>query len=432
MAEADGKVPKLTIKQANLADVQPPDRNLKTYTDDDVAAHMAHYQHFGNLEPIRVWRGQILDGEAWYAAAERMQLAKVPVIDLSHFEEPDARGYAIAIKRLAELGEWDWATVKDEWDWLKETEFPDLDLTGFDSDERQKIRARVAHDELGATGGQEGEDDVPEITKYPVTMKGDVWELGPHRLMCGNSFDEEDITTLLDGDTVHLVATDPPYAVYGSATGIASDIADDKMVRPFFDNVIRLAETVLPWFGHCYTFTDWRTYPAIFESIRGTPHMEPKNCIVWDKGGAGLGSNYANTHEFIAFCSKLPPQKAMGTRATGQRSVHKPNVVHYNRVTGEERKHNAAKPVGLMRFLIENSSGPGDCVLEPFCGSGSTLIAANQTERVCLAMEMEPKWCDVTIARFEALTGEKARHTAHGKEFAEIEVERQNRHNQTD
>lgn len=431
MAEST-KIPKLAVKQAKTAEIQPTDRNLKTYTEDEIAAHVAHYQHFGNLEPLRVWKGQILDGDAWYAAAERLQLQTVPVIDLSHFSEEDARAYAMAIKRLAEAGEWDWAAVKSEWDWLKDTEFPDLDLTGFDSDERQKIRAKVAHDELGQTGGQEGEDDQPEVTKYPVTMVGDVWQLGPHRLACGNSFDPEHMTTLIEGDQVHLVATDPPYAVYGSATGIASDIADDKMVRPFFDSILKLAESVLPWFGHCYMFTDWRTYPAIYESIRTTPHMEPKNCIVWDKGGAGLGSNYANTHEWIAFCSKLPPQKAMGTRASGQRSIHKPNVMRHNRVSGKEREHNAAKPVALMRDLIENSSGPGDVVLEPFCGSGTTLIAANQTERICLASEMEPKWCDVTILRFERLSGETATHAATGKTFAEMEAERQNQHNSTD
>ncbi len=430
MAE-DTKIPKLAIKQAKLAEIQPPDRTLKTYSDEDIASHVAHFQHFGNLEPLRVWKGAILDGDAWYAAAERLQLTTVPVIDLSHFSEADALGYSVAIKRLAEAGEWEWANLVEVFDELKETEFPDLDLAGFDADERQKIRSRVAHEALGADGGQAGEDDKVEVTKYPVTMVGDVWELGPHRLGCGNSFDAEHMETLLAGDQVHLVATDPPYAVYGSATGIASDIADDKMVRPFFDSILKLSEAVLPWFGHCYMFTDWRTYPAIFESIRSTPHMEPKNCLVWDKGGAGLGSNYANTHEWISFCSKLPPQKAMGTRATGQRSIHKPNVMRHNRVSGAEREHNAAKPVALMRDLIENSSGPGDVVLEPFCGSGTTLIAANQTQRLCLASEMEPKWCDVTILRFQRLSGEEAKHAATGKTFEEMEQERQNRHNQT-
>lgn len=430
MADPKPKRPKLAITQAKLAEIQPDERKLKNYTDDEVASHVAHYQHFGSIEPLRVWNGKLLDGDAWYATAERLQLKTVPVIDLSHFSEPDAIAYGLAIKKLAESGEWDWANVTDLWNDLADTEFPDLDLTGWDEAERKKIIARVAHDEL-AEHQQEGEDDVPEITKYPVTMVGDLWNVGPHRIICGNSFDPETMDTLLQGDQVHLVATDPPYAVYGSSTGIASDIADDKMVRPFFDSILKLAETVLPWFGHCYLFTDWRTYPAIYESIRTTPHMEPKNCIVWDKGGAGLGSNYANTHEWISYSAKLPPQKAMGSRPAGQRSIHRPNVVRHNRVTGTEREHNAAKPVALMRELIENSSGPGDCVLDPFLGSGTTLIASNQAQRVCLACDMEPKWVDVSIARFERLVGEEAIHSATGKTFAEMEKERQNRHNPT-
>ena len=221
-----------------------------------------------------------------------------------------------------------------------------------------------------------GVDDVPEIDE-PRVNAGELWRVGEHRVLCGDATIDDDVDRLLAGKRSACVLTDPPYAIYGSATGISSDIADDKMVRPFFERLLRQCHRVLPTFGHAYIHTDWRSWAALWEGARRSG-MSPKNCLVWDKGSQGLGSSYAQCYELVGFFAKLPPQKAMTSRqARGQRMVHRPNVLRFNRPAGEERQHNAAKPVELLRELIRNSSDAGDAVLDLFCGSGSTLVAAH-------------------------------------------------------
>jgi DNA modification methylase len=250
-------------------------------------------------------------------------------------------------------------------------------------------------------------DDVPEPSEAPYVQRGEVYALGAHRLMCGDSTDAADVSRLLNGGQVDLVATDPPYAIYGSSTGIGSDIADDKMVRPFFEGILRLAVDSTKMFGHVYVCCDWRSWPSWWEMAKRV-ELTPKNLIVWDKGGAGLGSSYANTYELVGFFSRLPKQTVMTSSArTGQRQVHKSNIWRGNRVT-TGREHNAQKPVELMEFLIENSSDDGDAILEPFSGSGTTIIAAERKNRRCFAMEIEPKYVQVAIERWEAFTGGKA------------------------
>lgn len=252
-----------------------------------------------------------------------------------------------------------------------------------------------------------GDDDLPaeDLYRVPVTATGDRWELGDHLIVCGDSHDPE----LWEGlpeewRTAAAVVTDPPYAIYGSSTGIAADITDDRMVRPFFERLFVLIGDRLPWFGHAYVFCDWRSWASLWESSRRA-RMTTKNCLVWDKGGGGLGSNFANTHEFVGFYAKLPPDTAMGHRASGQRVVYRSNILRFNRVTGDEREHNAQKPVALLAELIELSTDEGAIVLDPFCGSGSTLIACERTGRRCLTIDVEPKWCDAAAARWQRVTG---------------------------
>lgn len=237
------------------------------------------------------------------------------------------------------------------------------------------------------------------------SRSGDLWLIGPHRLLVGDSFKPEDVARLLAGAKADLVVTDPPYAIYGSSTGVNSDIADDKMVRPFFEALLRVCEASVDWFDHVYVHTDWRSYSAVFDSAARTG-LALKNCIVWDKGGQGMGSAYVNTHEFIAFMAKLPPHGSMGSgRKAGQRLVYASNIMRHNRPTGDDRHHNAAKPVALLAELITNSSDTGERVLDLFCGSGSTLAACHQTDRLGYGMEISPRAADIAVARLEQLLG---------------------------
>jgi len=179
-------------------------------------------------------------------------------------------------------------------------------------------------------------------------------------------------------------------------------------VRPFFESIFRMCHKRLPEFGCAYLCTDWRSWAAMWEAAK-RERMSPKNCIVWDKGGGGLGSNWANAYELTGYFAKLPPPKSMTSNSkAGQRTVFKANIQRFPRPRGAEREHNAAKPVGLMEQFVDAASDEGRAVIEPFCGSGTTLIACENKGRVCLAIDIEPKWVQTTINRWERVTGQKA------------------------
>lgn len=265
-----------------------------------------------------------------------------------------------------------------------------------------------AHDRTTINADTGDDDDDEEIEAEERCQDGDLWDLGGSRLLCADSSHNENVDRAIGDLAITCVITDPPYAIYGSSTGVASDVADDKMVRPFFEGIWRQIFRVLPKFGHAYLFCDWRSWSAQWDGLKRA-QMSPKNMLVWDKGGGGLGSSYANTFELVSFAAKLPPQKAMrGDNETGQRQVHRPNILRYPKPHGDERLHNAAKNVDLIKELVTNSSEQDGAILDMFGGSGTTLIAAHELGRRCAMLEMEPRRCDVIIARFEKRTGLKA------------------------
>lgn len=411
IAEAADYLRGRKVEMFRVEALLPYARNSRTHTAEQVDELAAAIKEFGYTQPTLV-TGEpptLRAGHARVLALKKLGRKVVPGIRLDDLTPAQQRALVIADNRMAEKGGWDFQMLAVEFDDLVAEGFS-VDFTGFDPTEQRDVRKKATRQQTAGTAGQSDEDKYGTVPIDPITRPGDVWHIGRHRLMCGDSLEADNWTALL-GDSLkpQCIVTDPPYAIYGSSTGMASDIADDKMVRPFFESVCRLARDLLPYFGHAYLFCDWRSYPTIVMAAKGIATLELKNTLVWDKGGSGLGSNYANTHEFVAFFHKLPPQTAMGHRAAGIRPVHKPNILRFNRPTGDERKHNAAKPVALCRELIDNSSGPGDVVCEPFCGSGSTMVAADQLGRVCVAFDLEPKWVDVTLGRMLKLRELEAR-----------------------
>lgn len=278
-----------------------------------------------------------------------------------------------------------------------------VDLLGRLDDQREAARS-----ERGETSHSAIDDEAARADARELGIEdGQVWRCGEHIVACGDTFvvTPAVVAEFVEGGEVAAVVMDPPYAIYGSSTGIGSDIADDRMVRPFFAQVFNTARALVREFGHVYAFTDWRSWSSVWEAVRGAG-LTMKNCLVWDKGGGGMGSNYANAHEFCAFAHRLPPPRAMQSQQrTGIRPVHRPNIVRHGRVRGAERRHNAAKPVALLVDLVEASTDPGDFVVDLFCGSGSTLIACERAGRRCITTDVEPRWVAVTLRRWAEATG---------------------------
>lgn len=417
-----------------LEQIEPYDKNPRTHSEDQVAGIAASIISFGFNNPILVRAGTIVAGHGRLRAATKIERESpgtfaegVPVIDLSHLSERKARAYLIADNRLAELAGWDEGLLKLEMESL-ELDVDELAGVGFTEDEL----AKMFEDDAGEAQPPSPEpkpaeprnlDEFDGDQVEPRAKPGDVWELGQHTITCGDSTDLDIVRGIVKlSGRFDCVITDPPYAIYGSSTGVGSDVADDRMVRPFFKTVLKVAERALNWFGHAYVFCDWRSWPSWWDTNRGVPNLSVKNLLVWDKKSSGLGCNYANSYELAGFFHRIPPKDhvfAKRGEQAGIRVVHCPNVLRFGR-TGQgpgfeaeseerERFHNAQKPVELLRTLVRNSA-TDECgrVFDGFLGSGSTLLACELEGRECHGIEAEPKWVDVAIGRWEKLTGKTA------------------------
>lgn len=399
---------KLKIAQWKPSQITPNAGNARKHPPKQIAQIRASIREFGFVNPLIVQaNGDLIAGHGRFEAGQLEGLETFPVIVLDHLTEAQAEALRLADNRIAENATWDDEKLSAALGNLKRLDF-DIGKIGFAGAELK----RLVQFEAGQSEKDDGDgDDEQSKSTPPTARRGDVYALGNHRLVCGDSFSVDDRATLFKAGTVtpSCVVTDPPFAIYGSSSGLSSDIADDKMIRPFFEAFWRACFDHLPNFAHVYACCDWRSWSTLWETCKAAK-MTAKNMLVWDKGGSGLGSNYANTHELVFFAHKLPPETTMRGTSTerGIRTINKPNVFHYNRPHGDERQHNAAKPVDMLREFIEGSTEAGAIVWEPFAGSGSTLIACELTGRNCYAMEMEPRMCDVIVRRWEKRTGKKA------------------------
>lgn len=422
-AKAPETAPVPAAEWIDLESLRPWDDNPKKHPAKQIRDYAASIARFGFKGAIVAQRStrRILKGHGGRLAVLKLggvfpgqpKPGLVPVI-WSDLPDDEASAFAAADNLIGEASTWDDRALGRLLEQSK-TSLEGLKGLGISSKKAEKLIAKSRVDV-----GRGEELSGLEPPKDPRTRPGDLIVLGDHRVICGDAFDPN-VRAKLFEDASHrvafpleanpvadLVVTDPPYAIYGSSTGIGADIADDAMVRPFFAEVFRVVLERLKVFGHSYAFCDWRSFPALHEGAR-LSRLAPKNVIVWDKGGGGLGSSYANVYELIAFHAKLPPSRSMQNQtATGQRMVHAANLMRFNRASGADRLHNAAKPIPLVEALITNSSDPGELIYDPFLGSGSTLIAAENLARKCFGTEKDPRYADVIAMRWERATGKKA------------------------
>ena len=383
----------------------------------------ASLRRYGQRKPVVANRrtGLIEAGNGTWEAARALGWERLAVLWVED-DPSSASGYAVADNRTAELAQWDDVALARTLRALRASG-DGLEAAGFTEREYREVSDRLAR--ASAAAG-DGFDEAAALAAAPdlaaKVERGQLWALGRHLLACEDATDPEAMRRVLAmaefdgrvrrggqaGAKVDAVVTDPPYAIYGSSSGIGPDITDDKIVRPFFEALLRLCFASLPVYGHAYVFCDWRSWPSFWEAAKRAG-MTARNLVVWDKGGQGLGSNYANCYELVGFFAKLPPPRGIGdVRPSGGKQILRPNLQRFPRPQGEDRKHMAAKPVGLYEEFIRNSTPEEGAVFDPFMGSGTVYVAADRTGRRAVGVDVDPKWCAVAIARWEASSGSQA------------------------
>ena len=410
----------LQVEQWPVDRLIPFARNSRTHSDEQVAQVAASIAEFGFVNPILVGpNGVIIAGHARLLAARKLKLTEAPVIVLAHLSEAQRRALVIADNRLAEGAGWDEAMLRVEIEDLKTEDF-DLDLLGFSQDELDAILA----DPEEAAAGHTDEDAAPEVPETAVTVPGDVWVLGEHRLLCGDSTQIESVEKVLAGGLADMVFCDPPYNVNYGATmkdklrGKDRKIANDNLGNDFekflYDACVNILVVAKGAVYICMSSSELHTLEKAFREAGG--HWS--TFVIWAKNTFTMGrSDYQRQYEPILYGWKEGTDHFWcGARDQGDIwFIKKPHV---------NDLHPTMKPVELVERAVRNSSKTRDTVLDPFGGSGTTLIACERTRRQARLIEMEPKYCDVIARRWQEHTGQMATLEADGQTFNELAAER--------
>lgn len=374
--------------------------NNPRHNDKAVGAVAASIDRFGWKQPLVIDKdGVIVAGHTRAKAAEMLGLRVVPCVVADDLTEDEIRAYRLADNKVAELADWDFDKLEEE---MAELADVDFDMTAFGFDEIEE------EDEEEDNPRELKEDEPPEMDEdeEPRSKLGDIWQLGRHRLMCGDSTDKGNVLRLLDGAKADMVFTDPPYGVNvkggkGKGNLIMGDLTQTAI--PFsFEIAVEVATKEKAHFYFCGGESNLQLYQKLFDRYL---HMLPKH-LIWVKNGFVMKMNgYHNQFEIIFHGYK---QGSGALWFSGRTENEASDVWHVKRDAVQNYLHPTQKPLELPARAIRNSSAVGAIVFEPFGGSGSTLIACEQLERTCYAMELDPRFCDVIIKRWEQLTGETA------------------------
>ena len=401
------------IQQWPVARLIPYARNARTHSEEQVAQIAASIAEFGFTNPILAGAdGVIVAGHGRLAAAQKLAMEMVPVVVLEHLSSTQRRALVIADNRIAENAGWDEAMLRVEMEALQLDDF-DMSLTGFDADALAELMTSGGDEQSGNT-----EDDaVPEVQETPVSRAGDVWLLGPHRLLCGDSTLAESYAQLLQGEEVDMVFTDPPYNVnYANSAkdkmrGKDRAILNDNLGDGFYDFLLAaLTPTVTHCRGAIYVAMSSSELDVLQSAFRAAGGKW-STFVIWAKNTFTMGrSDYQRQYEPILYgWPEGAKHHWCGDR--DQSDVWQIKKPHKNDL------HPTMKPVELVERAIRNSSRPGNSVMDPFGGSGTTLIAAEKTGRIARLIELDPKYVDVIVRRWQDWTGKKATRQSDGVAF---------------
>ena len=388
---------KLKIEYVDINTIKPYKNNAKLHPQEQIEQIKTSIEKFGMDDPIGIWKDEIVEGHGRLIACKELGMKEVPIIRLDHLTDEERKAYTLAHNKLTMNSDFDIDILNEE---LGNFETIDMSDFGFDIDldidEEQEII----------------EDEVPEVPEEPKAKLGDIYQLGNHRLMCGDSTNEEDVAKLMNGIKADMVFTDPPYGVSASGgrsqtkdklgmKAIANDELRNNDLTIFLSNFIKAMKYKDG--ASIYICYPWATQKEFTEAILEN-NLKIKNCIIWDKKVFGLNGfkGYRPQYEMIYFCCK-EDFEWYGDKAQS-------NIWQISREIKREEQgnHPTPKPIELIAKALKNSSKKEDIILDVFGGSGSTLIACEQLNRKCYMMELDPHYIDVIIQRWENFTGEKA------------------------
>lgn len=411
--------PAAQVEMWQVADLVPYAKNARQHPPEQIDQIAASMERFGFTIPMLVAEdGTIIAGHGRLLAAAQLGLAEVPVMVARGWSEEDRRLYTLADNRLAEIAEWDPEMLRIEIGELREDfGIEDMSLIGFSAEDLAEILPDALID---TTGGLTDPDDVPEVPEAPVTRPGDVWLMGKHRLLCGDSTVATDVQKVLGDVKADLCFCDPPYNVdYAGGVGaekagkgrrIKNDALGDGFGQFLYDACVLINAHTDGAVYICMSSSELQTLQSAFKSAGG--HWS--TFIIWAKDRFTLGrADYQRQYEPILYgWPEGVKRHWCGDRDQGDVwNIERP---HKNDL------HPTMKPVALVERAIRNSSRKGDLVFDPFGGSGTTLIAAEKTGRHASLIELDPKYVDVIVRRWQEFTGETAVLESSGQSFDDL------------
>jgi DNA modification methylase len=430
--------PQLEIVYQRVEALKPDPANPRVHSKKQIRQIARSIEAFGFNVPILIDRdGRVIAGHGRLLACCELGWQEVPTLCLDHLTSAQARAFMITDNRLTEISSWDDRLLAQH---LKDLSLLGLDfsleLTGFDMGE---IDLRIASLEDEHDPADDPADAVPELPARPLSKLGDLWLLGPHRVLCGNALDAMAVAALMGDELAATVFTDPPYNVPidGHASGLGAihhrpfPMAAGEMNKAGFTAFLGQACRNLAAFStegsiH-FICMDWRHIEELLAAGQDV-YSELKNLCIWVKDNGGMGSLYRSRHELV-FVFKHGRNGHRNNVQLGQFGRNRSNVWHYPGVNSFARcgvegnllaLHPTVKPVAMVADAILDCSARRDIVLDTFLGSGTTVIAAERSGRRCYGLELDPAYVDTAVRRWQMLTGERARHAVSGRSFDDL------------
>lgn len=413
-------------------------RNPRVHAKRQIRQIANSIEAFGFNVPVLVdGQNRVIAGHGRLQACELLGWTEVPTIRLDHLSEAQARAYLVVDNRLTDCSAWDERLLGETFKELSALELDlDLETTGFEMGEIDLLIEGLEE----AVQGDDPADEVPPAPSNPVSRPGDLWELGPHRVLCGNALEEGAYAALTGDRKAAMVFTDPPYnvridghvggggAIHHREFAMASGEMTPAEFTAFLSTACgHLAQHSAEGSLH-YICIDWRHCSELLAAGR-TTYSELKNLCVWVKDNAGMGSLYRSQHELVLVFKKGTDPHRNNVQL-GRFGRHRSNVWRYAGVNSFGRAteegnllalHPTVKPVALVADALKDASKRSDLVLDAFLGSGTTLIAAERTGRVCYGLELDPGYVDTAVLRWQRQTGLAASLAGTGQTFAEVQ-----------